>query len=138
MSRNAPKTATSPAAASAPMRLIRRTPRRFGPRARRWSASGSDLGSLEPSALEFRRGSLRRVSSPLVGEDQGGGSRRPTGQASSDAFDNLAGRRDPPPPPAPARGGGCANAIDSTEMQQALVGWVECHGNTCAGREGPA
>ena len=41
------------------------------------------------------------------------------GQADSDAFDNLPGPRDPPPRPAPTRGGGCANAIASTEMQQA-------------------
>ena len=35
-----------------------------------------------PSALEFTRGSLRFASSPLVGEDRGGGSRRPKSQAS--------------------------------------------------------
>jgi hypothetical protein len=45
----------------------------------------------------------------------------PARQASGGAFDNLPGQGDPPPRPAPARGGGCANAIDSTEMQQALA-----------------
>jgi hypothetical protein len=68
----------------------------------------------------FTQGGPSRVSSPLVGEDQGGGSRRPWGQASG-AFDNLAGPRDPPPRPAPTREGGCANAIDSTETEHALT-----------------
>jgi tRNA dihydrouridine synthase A len=77
-------------------------------------AGRAHLEHLEPSALELTRGSLRWVSSPLVGEDQGGGSRRPGRQRGSDAFDNLLGPRDPPPLPAPTRGGGCANAIDST------------------------
>jgi len=40
------------------------------------------------------------------------------GKASGDAFDNLPGPRDPPPLPAPTSGGGRANAIDFTEMQQ--------------------
>ncbi len=91
------------------------------------------VNPLERFAPGLTRGSLGRVSSPdspsrdgrsaerpMVGEDQGGGSRRPTGQASSDAFDNPAGPRDPPPPPAPSSGGGCADAIDPTEMQQVL------------------
>ena len=39
---------------------------------------------------------------------------------SDGVFDNLVGPRDPPPLPAPTRGGGCANAIDSIPMQQAL------------------
>ncbi len=76
------------------------------------------VNPLERLAPGFTRGSLGRVSSPLVGEDQGGGSRRPVGQASSDAFDHLTGPRDPPPVPAPTSGGGCADAIDSTEMQK--------------------
>jgi Putative DNA-binding domain len=72
---------------------------------------------LRQSALEFTRGSLRRVSSPLAGEDQGGGSRRPMGLGSS-AFESLRGPRDPPPLPAPTRGGGGANGADP--VQQAL------------------
>jgi hypothetical protein len=76
---------------------------------------------LACSALEVARRSLHCASSPLVGEDRGGGSRRPTRQASSGPFDNLPGPRDPPPLPAPTRGGGCANAIDSVEMQKALT-----------------
>ena len=52
---------------------------------------------------------------------------------SDGVFDNLVGPRDPPPigrsgerpslgwaMPTPTRGGGCANAIDSIPMQQAL------------------
>jgi len=91
----------------------------------------AEIWVLSPFAPEITRGSSRRVSSPLVGEDQGGGSRRPTRQASSDAFANLLGPRDPPPigrsgecpslgraMPAPARGGGCANAIGLAEVQQ--------------------
>jgi murein L,D-transpeptidase YcbB/YkuD len=88
---------------------------------------GADLGAQTrtsaPLPLEFTRGSHGRVSSPLAGEDQGGGSRYPTQQASGDACDN--GLRDPPPigrseerpsigraMPAPTRGGGCANGIN--------------------------
>ena len=84
-----------------------------------------------PFAPEFTRGSFRGVSSPLVGEDQGGGSRHPSQQWSSDACDNGSG--DPPPigrseerpsigraMPAPTRGGGCANAIGSVEKPQVL------------------
>ena len=75
--------------------------------------------SLRQTALEITDGSLRRVSSPLVGEDQGGGSRRPPRQGSRGASDNLLGPSDPPPRPAPTRGGGCANGVDSAEAQQA-------------------
>src|ERR1700722_554524 len=59
------------------------------------------------------------LPAPLVGEDRGGGSRRPTRQASDGAFDNLLDPRDPPPigrsaerpsfgqaMPAPTRGAG--------------------------------
>jgi hypothetical protein len=85
--------------------------------------SASDVGTemrIRASfAPEFTRGSFGRVSSPLVGEDQGGGSRCPSQQASG-AFDNLLGPHDPPPRPAPTRGGGCANAIGSVEKQQVL------------------
>jgi hypothetical protein len=60
---------------------------------------GADLGAQmrtsAPLPLEFTRGSYSRVSSPLAGEDQGGGSRYPTQQASGDACEN--GLRDPPP-----------------------------------------
>jgi hypothetical protein len=60
---------------------------------------------------EIMQGTPRRVSSPLVGEEQGGGSHRHPQQASGGAFDNLLGPRDPPPLPAPTRGGGCAHDI---------------------------
>src|SRR5271163_575918 len=86
---------------------------------------GAALESLRASCFWVYAGTgpprLLPPCGPLVGEDQGGGSRRPTRQASGGAFDNLPGRGDPPPRPAPARGGGCANAVDSTEMQQALA-----------------
>jgi L,D-transpeptidase YcbB len=70
----------------------------------------AEIRVLAPFAPEITRGSSRRVSSPLMGEDQGGGSRRPTQQRSGDVCDD--GLRDPPPPPAPTRGGGCANGIN--------------------------
>ena len=73
---------------------------------------------LRGTALEFTRGHSQRVSSPLVGEDQGGGSRRPARLARGNAFANLLGSRDPPPLPAPTRGGGAANGADP--VQQAL------------------
>jgi Putative DNA-binding domain len=88
--------------------------------------------SLRQTAVEITDGSLRRVSSPLAGEDQGGGSHRLTGLGSGGASHNLLGPSDPPPigrseerpsvgraMPAPTRGGGCANGIDSAEAQQA-------------------
>jgi len=64
-----------------------------------------------------------RVSSPLVGEEQGGGSRGPTQQEASGAFVNLLGPCDPPPLPASTRGGGCANA--NASAQQALTCLVD-------------
>jgi protein ImuB len=76
--------------------------------------------TLKHDAIGFTRGTSRRVSSPLVGEDQGGGSRRPTRQGSGGASDNLLGQHDPPPLPAPTRGGGGAYVIDSTERPQTL------------------
>ena len=89
-------------------------PQRYHPRAK----------AMAPSLT------AKTVAPPLVGEDRGGGSRRPTRRASDGAFDNLFGPRDPPPigrsgerpslgraVPAPTRGGGGANAIDSTQMQ---------------------
>ncbi len=88
------------------------------------------FADFELLALELTQGPSQRVSS--VGEDQGGGSRRPSRQGSDSASDNLLGPRDPPPHrasgrtpvfrramPAPTRGGGGANVIDSAEMQQA-------------------
>src|SRR5271155_5347628 len=59
------------------------------------------------------------VSSPLVGEDQGGGSYSPTGLAGG-AFDNHDSRRDPPPLPAPKGGGGGATAIAPPGAQKAI------------------
>jgi histidinol-phosphate/aromatic aminotransferase/cobyric acid decarboxylase-like protein len=91
----------------------------------RLAAHGSVLivdeafADFELLALELTQGPSQRVSSPLVGEDQGEGSRRPSRQGSDSASDNLLGPRDPPPLPAPTRGGGGANVIDSAEMQQA-------------------
>jgi hypothetical protein len=67
---------------------------------------------------------------PTVGEDQGGGSRGPMRLGSRGAPDTVLGQRDPPrigrseerpsggrAMPAPTRGGGCANGVDSAEMQ---------------------
>jgi hypothetical protein len=73
--------------------------------------------SLRQTALEITDGSLRRVSSPLAGEDQGGGSHRLTGLGSGGGSHNLLGPSDPPPRPAPTRGGGCANGVDSAGIQ---------------------
>ena len=53
-----------------------------------------------PPYLDRRQGGWER------GEDQGGGSRCPRGQARRDAFDNLAGPRDLPPCPPPQAGAG--------------------------------
>ena len=94
---------------------------------------GAEMRMLAPLAFEVARGSFRRVSSPqspsngrasfghpMVGEDQGGGSRCPGGGGGS-ASASLLGLRDPPPTgrseerpslgramAAPTRGGGCA------------------------------
>jgi Putative DNA-binding domain len=86
---------------------------------------------------EFTQRPLRRVSSPLVGEDQGGGSRCPTPRETSGAFDNFLGQRDPPPLPAPTRGGECANVLSSVELHHAIAclpdvarlenAWVEAY-----------
>ena len=101
-------------------------------------------------APEFTRGPPHRISSPLVGEEQGGGSHSPPRQRIGGAFDNLQVPRDPPPigrseerpsvgraMPAATRGGGCANGINSVEAQQALAllpdvarlenAWVEAY-----------
>jgi putative DNA-binding protein len=89
----------------------------------------------------------RRVSSLLVGEEQGGGSHRPIRQAISDTFDNLLGPCDPPPigrseerqsigqaMPAPTSGGGGADASASVPAVACLVdvarlenAWVEAY-----------
>src|SRR5580692_8053652 len=52
-------------------------------------------------------------------KDRGGGSCCPRRQGISGGRDSLVGPRDPPPLPAPTRGGGCANVINSIQMQQA-------------------
>jgi protein ImuB len=96
-------------------------------------AEAASPAALGHDAIGFTRRSARRLSSPLVGEDQGGGSRRPARLENSDAWDN--GPRDPPPTgrseerpslgramPAPTRGGGCANVIDAAEMQARMRG----------------
>jgi hypothetical protein len=48
-------------------------------------------------AVAFKQGTLRRVSSPLAWEEQGGGSHSPKRQGSGGSPDNLLGQRDPPP-----------------------------------------
>jgi murein L,D-transpeptidase YcbB/YkuD len=77
-----------------------------------------EMRILAPLAPETTRGSSGRVSSPLVGEDQGGGSRYPTQQESADACDH--GLRGLPPPLAPPRGDGCASDVDSAEKRGAF------------------
>jgi hypothetical protein len=74
---------------------------------------------------ETTQGTLRRVSSPLAGEDQGGGSHSPSRQRSSGGSNNLLGQRDPPPLPAPTRGGGCATVIDFAQLQPAAAALVD-------------
>ncbi len=76
-----------------------------------------------------------RVSSPSVGEEQGGGSHRPPRQARGTASDNLLGQRDPPPLPAHTRGGGSANDTDPAHHDLAILpdvarlenAWVEAY-----------
>jgi hypothetical protein len=91
-----------------------------------------------------------RISSPLVGEDRGGGSRSLTGLGSGGTFESVLGPRDPPPigrseerpsdgraTPAPTRGGGGANGVYSAEAQRGLASlpdvarlenaWVEAY-----------
>jgi hypothetical protein len=55
---------------------------------------GADLREIPP---EFTQGTLRRVSSPLVGEDQGGGSRRPTRRAGPQRIRQSSRPHDPHP-----------------------------------------
>jgi Putative DNA-binding domain len=75
--------------------------------------------------LGFPQTSLRRVSSPLAGEEQGGGSHRLMRLGTTSASDNLPGPRDPPPLPAPTRGGGCANAIESAGLYNPIAALVD-------------
>lgn len=77
------------------------------------------IGFTRGTSRGFTRGTARRVSSPLVGEEQGR-SRWPMRQGSSGAPDK--GLRDPPPRPAPTRGGGGANVIGAAEMQARTYG----------------
>jgi hypothetical protein len=77
------------------------------------------------SVLEITDGSLPRVPSPLVEEEQGGGSRSPIRQARSDAPDSLLGPRAPPPLPAPTRAGGCANAVSRAESRETAAIFVD-------------
>ena len=73
-------------------------------------------GALAEGDAAGRAAALRALqafSSPLVGEDQGGGSRRPPRLAGG-ALDNLDGLRDPPPPPAPKGAGATAVSQQGT------------------------
>ena len=103
------------------------------------------IRTLEPFALEFTRGPPRRVSSPtraalararaqaLVGEDQGGGRAilRDRSAAAHSIISSARATPHPRPPPhrasgrtpvsRRAMGGGCANGIDSAQMQQACL-----------------
>jgi hypothetical protein len=97
-------------------------------------AAAEAVPGAEQIALAFTQRSFRGVSSPLVGEDQGGGSHRPP-RLRSTALDNLLGPRDPPPLPAPTRGGGGANVIGSVQQAPACLAdvarlenaWVEAY-----------
>jgi hypothetical protein len=98
------------------------------------AAAAEAVPGAEQIALAFAQRSFRGVSSPLVGEDQGGGSHRPP-RLRSTALDNLLGPRDPPPLPAPTRGGGCANGVGSVHHATACLvdvarlenAWVEAY-----------
>jgi hypothetical protein len=90
---------------------------------------------LDQITPESRERSSHRVSSPLAGEEQGGGSHRLMGLGSCGASNNLLGQRDPPPLPAPTRGGGCAHGIDPVRHDLASLpdvarlenAWVEAY-----------
>jgi Putative DNA-binding domain len=100
-------------------------------------ATAEAAPDLRPTPVEVTEGALPRVSSPLVGEEQGGGSHRPPRQASGGASATFLVQRDPPPLPSPTGGGGCANGVDPTKIQQALASlpdlarlenaWVEAY-----------
>ena len=109
---------------SRPSANARRTPE-----SQRWSPSSPWPESSSPSSTPSPRQATmaphltfkdsRSPLAGLMGEDQGGG-RAVLRDKRAGATDNLPGQRDPPPRPAPTRGRGRANAIDFTEMQQAL------------------
>jgi hypothetical protein len=92
------------------------------------------LDQITPESTER---SSHRVSSPRVGEEQGGGSHGLMRLGSGGASHNLLGPSDPPPPPAPTRGGGCANRSESAETQRTAAflpdvarlenAWVEAY-----------
>jgi Putative DNA-binding domain len=82
-------------------------------------AYGGEFPEFVANYLARGPESYGRVSSPLVGEEQGGGSRHLIGLGGSGASDNLLGQRDPPPRPAPTRGGRCASVVDSAELHYA-------------------
>jgi L,D-transpeptidase YcbB len=81
------------------------------------SPSAADAGAGMRVSSPTRAALARARAQALVGEDQGGGSRRPTQQGSGDACHN--GPRDPPPLPAPTGGGGCANGVDFADPDSA-------------------
>ena len=96
-------------------------------------AYGGEFPEFVADYLASNAETYERVSSPLLGEEQGGGSRGPMGLGGG-ASDNLLGPRDPPSLPAPTRGGGCANAIRSAHAIASLVdvarlenAWVEAY-----------
>ena len=66
-------------------------------------------------------GAETRISSPLVGKEQGGGSRCPAHEGRGGGSDDPPGLRDPSSLPAPTRGGGCASAIDFADNASPLV-----------------
>jgi len=119
--------------------LFRATARAFvrahKPRSPVMIAYGEEFPEFAANYLTRDVETYGRVSSPtraalararaqaLVGEEQGGGSRRPIRLGSGSPFDNLLGPRHPPPLPAPTRGGGCAKG--SISMPHALVCLVD-------------
>src|SRR6185437_16042257 len=72
-------------------------------------------------AFGLGRDSADASPPPLRGRIKEGGVALPRETSAGDASDNLLGPRDPPPLPAPTRGGGCANAIDSAEMDHPSI-----------------
>ncbi len=81
-----------------------------------WDFSLVDPDNRRPVEYAGREAALKEVqgflglaagaSSPLVGEDRGGGSHGPKSQALQGRLANREGSRDPPPLPAPTRGAG--------------------------------
>src|SRR5579863_2296308 len=113
-----------------PPRQARQLPHPLGPGRRRGEG-------LKFVAVEFTRGSSRRVSSPLAGEEQGGGSRCTARQKRRRRI-RQSRRFARPPPRASGRtpvsrramGGGAPTAPDSTEKRapRALTAGVEAAG----------